>query len=76
MVGDGGGRQGMTKDIRDDKGWQGIVEDGGRLQETAGTVSIKFLSPLKYFFQFSMMFILFKSGTRRSFISFVLMYFL
>ena len=39
-------------------------------------VSIRFLSSLKYFFQFSMMFILFKSGTRRSFISFVLMYFL
>ena len=39
-------------------------------------VSIRFLSPLKYFFQFSIMFILLKSGTGRSFISFVLMYFL
>ena len=40
------------------------------------TVSIRFLSPLKCFFQLSIMFILFKPGTTRSFISLVPKYFL
>ena len=38
-------------------------------------VSIRFLSPLKCFFKLSMMFIVFKPGTPRSFISFVPIYF-
>ena len=50
---------------------QSALGDGG-----VAVVSIRFLSPLKCFFQLSIMFIPFKSGTRRSFISFVLMYFL
>ena len=53
-----------------------LGERGGEGGYKGQNVSIRFLSPLKCFFQFSIMFILFKPGTSRSFISFVHMYFL
>jgi len=59
------------------EGWKECMESCAVTRRFLGYhVSIRFLSPLKCFFQLSMMFIVFKPDTSRSFISFVPMNFL